>query len=79
MVVGVVLGKIKEKVFHLIYYESKKLDAIQANYIVTEKKMLALVYAFYKFRSYLVWTKVVVCTDKAAIRYLFNKRMQSRD
>lgn len=24
MVVGVVLGKINEKVFHLIYYESKK-------------------------------------------------------
>ena len=34
--------------------------------------MLALVYAFEKFRSYLVGTKVVVYTDHATIRYLLN-------
>jgi len=72
--VGAVLGQRKEKVFHSIYYASKTLDAAQTNYTVTEKEMLALVYAFDKFRSYLVGTKVVVYTDHAAIRYLFNKK-----
>ncbi|XP_055802353.1 uncharacterized protein LOC129871465 [Solanum dulcamara] len=45
-----------------------------ANYTVTEKEMLALVYAFDKFHSYLVGTKVIVFTDHAALRYLFNKK-----
>jgi len=71
--VGAVLGQRKYKVFHSIYYVSKTLDSAQANYIVTEKEMLALVFAFDKFRSYLVSTKVIVYTDHAAIRYLFNK------
>ncbi|XP_055812065.1 uncharacterized protein LOC129881982 [Solanum dulcamara] len=72
--VGAVLGQRKEKIFHSIYYASKTLDSTQANNTVTEKEMLALVYAFDKFRSYLVGTKVIVFTDHAALRYLFNKK-----
>jgi len=61
--------------FHSIYYASKTLDATQSNYTVTEKEMLSLVFAFDKFRSYLVGTKVVIFyTDDAAIKYLFNKK-----
>lgn len=41
---------------------------------MTEKEILALVYAFYKIRSHLIGTKVIVFTDHAAIRYLFNKK-----
>ncbi|XP_049344024.1 uncharacterized protein LOC125808353 [Solanum verrucosum] len=51
--VGAMLGQIKNKVFHSIYYASKTLDSAQANYTVTEKEMLALVFAFDKFKSYL--------------------------
>ncbi|XP_060202413.1 uncharacterized protein LOC132630829 [Lycium barbarum] len=72
--VGVVLGQRREKVFHSIYYSSKMLDATQINYTVTEKELLAVVYAFDKFRSYLVGTHVIVYTDHAAIRYLFSKK-----
>ncbi|XP_049410563.1 uncharacterized protein LOC125873740 [Solanum stenotomum] len=72
--VGVVLGQRKNKVFHSIYYASKTLDSTQANYTMTEKEMLALVFAFDMFRSYLIGTKVIVFTDHAAIRYLFNKK-----
>ena len=71
--VGAVLGQRKRKVFHSIYYVSKTLDATQTNYIVTKKEMLALVYAFDKFISYLVGTKLIVFTDHATIRYLFSK------
>ncbi|XP_060183226.1 uncharacterized protein LOC132613199 [Lycium barbarum] len=72
--VGAVLGQQREKVFHSINYASKILDAAQLNYTVTEKELLAVVYAFDKFRSYLVGTHVIVYTDHAAIRYLFSKK-----
>ncbi|XP_015162183.1 uncharacterized protein [Solanum tuberosum] len=52
--VEAVRGQRKEKMFHSIYYASKTLDAAQSNYTVTEKEMLALVFAFDNFRSYLI-------------------------
>lgn len=38
--------------FHSIYYACKTLDEAKANYIVNEKEMLPLMYAFDKFRLY---------------------------
>jgi hypothetical protein len=71
---GAVLGQRKEKVFHVIYYASKTLTDAQINYTTTEKELLAIVYGFEKFRSYLLGTKVTVYTDHAAIRYLLAKK-----
>ncbi|XP_075088481.1 uncharacterized protein LOC142170464 [Nicotiana tabacum] len=39
-----------------------------------EKEMLAVVFAFDKFMSYLIGSKVIVYTDHAAIRYLIEKK-----
>jgi hypothetical protein len=72
--VGAVLGQRVEKIFHPIFYASKTLNEAQLNYTVTEKELLAIVYAFEKFRSYLVGSKVIVFTDHSAIRYLINKQ-----
>ena len=36
--------------------------------------MLVVIFAFNKFRSYLLESKVVVYTDHVALRYLMNKR-----
>ncbi|XP_073310024.1 uncharacterized protein [Primulina huaijiensis] len=72
--VGAVLGQRREKVFRAIYYASRTMDAAQQNYTTTEKEMLALVFAFEKFKPYLIGTKVVVFTDHTAIRYLFAKK-----
>ncbi|KAL5579164.1 hypothetical protein UlMin_011606 [Ulmus minor] len=66
--VGAVLGQKRNKVFHSIYYASKTLQGAQFNYTVTEKELLAVVFAFNKFRSYLVGTKVIVYTDHSAIK-----------
>ncbi|KAL4284010.1 hypothetical protein GQ457_16G015110 [Hibiscus cannabinus] len=55
--VGVVLGQRKGKIFHPIYYASKTLNDAQVNYTTTEKEMLAVIFAFDKFRSYLIGTK----------------------
>ncbi|GJW08965.1 reverse transcriptase domain-containing protein [Tanacetum coccineum] len=46
----------------------------ESNYTTTEKEMLAVVYAFEKFRSYLIMNKSVVYTDHSALKYLFNKK-----
>ncbi|GJT98010.1 reverse transcriptase domain-containing protein [Tanacetum coccineum] len=40
----------------------------------TEKELLAVVYAFEKFRSYLVLSKSIVYTDHSARKYLFAKQ-----
>ena len=44
------------------------------NYTTTEKELLAVVFALYKFRSYLLGSKVVVYTDHSALRYLLSKK-----
>ncbi|KAL5571515.1 hypothetical protein UlMin_021112 [Ulmus minor] len=72
--VGAVLGQKRNRVFHSIYYASKTLQGAQLNYTVTEKELLAVVFAFDKFRSYLVGTKVIVYTDHSAIKYLVEKK-----
>nr|GEU97445.1 retroelement Pol polyprotein-like [Tanacetum cinerariifolium] len=46
----------------------------QAHYTTTEKKLLAVVYAFEKFWPYLVLSKIIVYTDHSALKYLFNKQ-----
>ncbi|KAF5755478.1 putative nucleotidyltransferase, Ribonuclease H [Helianthus annuus] len=73
-VVGVVLGQRKDKHFHPIYYASKTLNDAQENYTTTEKELLAVVFAFDKFRSYLVLSKTIVFTDHSALRFLFQKK-----
>nr|GFB30112.1 reverse transcriptase domain-containing protein [Tanacetum cinerariifolium] len=44
------------------------------NYTTTEKEMLAVVYAFEKFRSYLIMNKSIVYTNHSASKYLFAKK-----
>ena len=42
--------------------------------MVTEKELLAIVFSFDKFRSYLVGTKVTIYTDHSTIKYLLAKK-----
>ncbi|KAJ9563184.1 hypothetical protein OSB04_008344 [Centaurea solstitialis] len=72
--VGAVLGQRKDKIFYSIYYASKTLNEALINYTTTEKELLAVVFAFERFRSYLIGTKVIVHTDHAAIKYLISKK-----
>ncbi|GJV36086.1 reverse transcriptase domain-containing protein [Tanacetum coccineum] len=51
--IGAVLGQQKNKHFQPIHYASKTMTEAQAHYTTTEKELLAVVYAFEKFRSYL--------------------------
>nr|GEZ34711.1 reverse transcriptase domain-containing protein [Tanacetum cinerariifolium] len=58
--VGAVLGQRVEKHFWLIHYASKTMNQAETNYMTTEKEMLAVVYAFEKFRSYLIMNKTII-------------------
>ena len=72
--IGAVLWHKLEKIFQVIYYASRTLNDAQLNYTTTEKELLAIVFAFDKFRPYLIGKKVVVHTDHSAIKYLMTKK-----
>ncbi|GJU30256.1 reverse transcriptase domain-containing protein [Tanacetum coccineum] len=72
--VGAVLGQRKDKYFRHIHYASKTLSDVQTNYTVTEKELLAMVYAFEKIWSYLVLSKIIVYTGHSALKYIFAKQ-----
>nr|GFB61931.1 reverse transcriptase domain-containing protein [Tanacetum cinerariifolium] len=50
------------------------MNQAEANYTTTEKGILAVVYAFKKFRSYLIMNKSIVYIDHSALKYLFAKK-----
>ena len=50
------------------------MNDAQLNYASTEKELLAIVFAFDKFRTYLIGNKVEVHTDHSAIKYLMTKK-----
>ncbi|GJU05339.1 reverse transcriptase domain-containing protein [Tanacetum coccineum] len=72
--IGAVLGQRRSKHFQPIHYASKTMTEAQIHYTTTEKEMLAVVYAFEKFRPYLVLSKSIVYTDHSALKYLMNKQ-----
>nr|GEY14393.1 reverse transcriptase domain-containing protein [Tanacetum cinerariifolium] len=72
--IGAVLGKRHEKHFKPIHYASRMINDAESNYTTTKKEMLAVVYAFEKFQSYLIMNKSIVHTDHSALKYLFAKK-----
>nr|GEV51784.1 reverse transcriptase domain-containing protein [Tanacetum cinerariifolium] len=72
--IDAVLGQRQEKHFTLIHYASKTMTEKESSYTTTEKEMLAVVYAFKKFWSYLIMNKSIVYMDHSALKYLFAKK-----
>nr|GEX47004.1 DNA-directed DNA polymerase [Tanacetum cinerariifolium] len=72
--IGTVLGQCQENHFRHIHYASKTLTEAESNYTTIEIEMLAVMYAFKKFRSYLIMNKSIVYTDHSALKYLFAKK-----
>ncbi|XP_068323135.1 uncharacterized protein [Pyrus communis] len=72
-VVGEVLGQRVNKVPHAIYYASQTLNDAHLNYSTTKKKLLVVVFALEKFKSYLIRTKVIIFSDHATLKYLLTK------
>nr|GEY42000.1 reverse transcriptase domain-containing protein [Tanacetum cinerariifolium] len=72
--VGAVLGQRIKNHFRPIHYASKTRTQAETNYMTTKKEMLAVVYAFENFCSYLIMNKSIVYTDHSALKYLFAKK-----
>nr|GEW32108.1 reverse transcriptase domain-containing protein [Tanacetum cinerariifolium] len=72
--VGAILGQKDGKNFHPISFASKTLNVAQQNCTITEKELMALVFAFDKFWSYLTLPKTIILTDHSALRHLFKKQ-----
>nr|GEU99583.1 DNA-directed DNA polymerase [Tanacetum cinerariifolium] len=62
--IGAVLGQRQDKHFRPIHYASKTMTVAESNHTITEKEMLSVVYAFKKFRSYLIMNKSIEFTFK---------------
>ncbi|GJR27232.1 reverse transcriptase domain-containing protein [Tanacetum coccineum] len=77
--IGAVLGQRIEKHFRPIHYASKTMTEAETNYTTTEKEMLAVVYAFEKFRSYLIMNKSVVYTDHTQLKYPSTRKTPKQD
>ena len=50
------------------------MNDAQLNYATIENELLAIVFAFDKFRPYLIGNKVIVHTNHSAIKYLMTKK-----
>jgi hypothetical protein len=72
--IGAVLGQCRDKQHYAISCASKTLTGPQLNYATMEMELLAVVFAIYKFRSYLVGAKVIAYTDHATLKYLLTKK-----
>ena len=71
---GAVLGQRTEKIFRAIYYASKTFNEAQENYSTIEKEMIAMVYAYEKFRPYILGSHVIMHIDHTTIKYLIKKK-----
>ncbi|GJW39706.1 putative reverse transcriptase domain-containing protein [Tanacetum coccineum] len=72
--VRAVLGQREGKHFSLIHFDSKTLNNAQQNYTVTEKELLAVVFAFDKFRSTLTWWNAYKRTIRADAAFAMSWR-----
>ena len=73
-VIRAVLGQKRDRIFQVIHYASRTLNDALVNYATIEKELLAIVFAFDKFRPYLIGNKVIMHTDHSAIKYLMTKK-----
>ena len=68
------MGQQINKKSTVICYASKTLADTQLNYTITEKELLAVVFALEKFRPYVLGSKIIVYTNHPALKYLLSKK-----
>ena len=69
-----VLGHKRDRIFQVIHHAIRTLNDAQLNYATIEKELLAIVFAFDKFRPYLIGNKVIMHTDNSPNKYLMTKK-----
>ena len=56
-----------------MYYASRQMSPAEKKYTTTEREALAVIYAYKKFRHYLLGYRIVFHTDHDSLKYLVNK------
>src|SRR6267154_2634862 len=68
--IGAVLSQMKGDEEKVISYASRTLGALEPNYCVTRRELLAVVYFTQLFRPYLLGRDFLIRTDHSALRWL---------
>ncbi|GJZ99945.1 reverse transcriptase domain-containing protein [Tanacetum coccineum] len=75
--VEAILGQKEGRNFHQIDFTSKTLNPAQQNYTMTEKELMAAVFAFDKFRSYWYYQRRSKGTENVVVDHL--SRIESEE
>ena len=73
-VMGTVLRQRTKKIFKAIYYASKTFNEAQENYTTIKNEMLPMLFAYEKFRPYILGSHVIIHIDHVAIKYIMAKK-----
>ena len=57
----------------VVYYESRKLNEHEVNYVTHDLELAAIVHALKMWRHYLLGMKFVLMTDHCGLRYMFDQ------
>jgi hypothetical protein len=58
---------------HVIFYESRKLNEHEVNYVTHDVELASIVHALKMWRHYLLGRIFVLMTDHSGLRYLFDQ------
>jgi hypothetical protein len=62
-------------IHHPIAFARRNISTVERNYTTNEREVLAMVYALYKFRHYLLGGHFKMFIDHSTLKYLVNKPM----
>ena len=72
------LGGVVSQEGRPIAFFSKKLNAVQKNYLITEKELLSIVETLKEFKYLLLDNRIMIHTDHKNLRYLDTKHTCDR-
>jgi hypothetical protein len=58
---------------HVIFYESRKLNEHEINYVTHDLELASIVHALKMWRHYLLGRRFVLMTDHSGLKYLFDQ------
>jgi hypothetical protein len=58
---------------HVIFYESKKLNEHEINYVTHDLELASIVHALKMWRHYLLGRRFVLMTNHSGLRYMFDQ------